>query len=478
MTKAAAPAVPDEISASCRVPLLVLFTSAALWLVIGSAFGLIASIKFHAPAFLAACPWLTYGRVHPAWLSSVLYGFCVQAGLGVTLWLFARLGRAPLAQSWLVILGAVTWNLGVTLGVLGILGGDSTGFETLEMPAYGALLVFIGYLLVGISATLTLHQRRERPLYVSQWYLLAALFWFPWIYSTADLLLLKFPVRGVAQAVIAWWFADNFLTVWLALVGLAAAFYFVPKLVQRELHNYYLALFTFWSLILFASWAGIPSTAPVPAWMPTVSTIATALTLLPILAVALNFHHTLENTYSKLASGQTLPFVAFGVCGFLVAGVMRIFGAFFDFHQQLHFSWFEPARQFLNFYGFFVMVMFGAIYYILPQLVGFNLPSPKLARLHFWLAGSGVLLLVLPLAVGGVFQATQLENPAIPVTDIAHLTLSFLRVSTLGDVLVLAGHLILLGNLIALTVRFYRSQAVTAYSEATADLFKTSEVKP
>src|SRR6266566_4052748 len=82
-----------DISASCRLPLLTMFVSAAVWLVIASFFGMIASIKFHSPNFLADTPWLTYGRVHPAATNALLYGFCVQAGLGVALWVFVSLGR-------------------------------------------------------------------------------------------------------------------------------------------------------------------------------------------------------------------------------------------------------------------------------------------------------------------------------------------------------------------------------------------------
>src|SRR5438132_2898589 len=180
---AAPPIAPSEIDASCRLPLLVMFGSAAVWLLIASAFALIASIKFHSPNFLADCGWLTYGRVRPAYLNSLLYGFCLQAGLGVGLWLLARLGRTTLAQGWLVTIGAKLWNLGVTVGVVGILAGDSTGFEHLELPRYAALMLFLGYLMIGICGLLTFHQRRERRLFVSHWFLLAALFWFPWIYS-------------------------------------------------------------------------------------------------------------------------------------------------------------------------------------------------------------------------------------------------------------------------------------------------------
>ena len=67
--------------------------------------------------------------------------------------------------------------------------------------------------------------------------MLASLFWFPWILSTAMLLLQFFPVRGVVQASVAWWFAGNLLVVWLPLAGLSATFYFLPKLAQRPLQS-------------------------------------------------------------------------------------------------------------------------------------------------------------------------------------------------------------------------------------------------
>src|SRR6266851_2366006 len=77
----------SDSDASCRLPLLVMFVSAAIWLVIGSVFALISSLKFHSPNILGTCIWLTYGRVRPAYTNCVLYGFCLQAGLGVGLWL-------------------------------------------------------------------------------------------------------------------------------------------------------------------------------------------------------------------------------------------------------------------------------------------------------------------------------------------------------------------------------------------------------
>jgi cytochrome c oxidase cbb3-type subunit I len=468
---------PAEIDASCRGPLLVLFVSASIWFLVASVFGLIASIKFHSPHFLADIPWLTYGRIQPAGMNALLYGACLQAGFGVAFWLLGRLGRAPLAFQVPVIAGAVFWNLAVTIGCGGILLGDSTGFQMLELPSYSVVNLFLGYVLIGVSAVWMFHARREPLTFASQWFLLAALFWFPWIYSTAELLLVQFPVRGNAQAVIVWWYADNLTVVWLSLVGLAAIFYFIARLTGRDLHSHFLALFAFWVLVLFGSWGGIPGSAPVPAWMPTISAVARVLMLVALIAVGLNVHGTLAGAYAGVKLEPALTFIVFGAGAFLVAGLMRVLGTLLDPSHLLQFTWFEPARIRLHICGFFVLVMLGAIYYIVPRLSGTGFPFPRLVWAHFWLAAAGILAIVVPQAIGGIFECAELANPAVGFVGISRSTLPFLRASTIGESLITLGHLILLLNLAALVTRYYRVRASSAYRTVTADLFKRAEAE-
>jgi cytochrome c oxidase cbb3-type subunit I len=463
-----------DIDASCRVPLFVLFVSSAVWLVVASVFGLIASIKFHSPDFLSQCAWLTYGRVLPVAKNALLYGFAMQAGLGVALWIIARLGQVKASQPWLIALGGKLWNLGTLIGMIAILAGSSTGFENFEMPRYAAVFLFLGYLLIGIWTALTLHNRYERPLAPSQWFLLTALFWFPWIYSTAHLLLTFSTVRGVTQAVIAWWFSNNLEFVWLSLIGLAVIFYFIPKFAGRALHSHYLALFAFWTLILFGSWCGIPSSAPTPAWMPVASGIAQVLSVMVLIAVGLNIYHTKAGAGSGEKS-PAAPFFFVGLGLFQLAGVMRVAGGFQEISAVTQFTWFTAAQWQLGVYGFFAMTMFGAIYYIVPRVTGMEWPWAKFVRVHFWLAAVGIALFALPLVVGGVLQGIKLNHPSVPFLEIAKLTLHFLRLSTLGEMLLLFGHLLLLGNIAVLSVRYYRTHFVPAYTSATVEL---AEVKP
>ena len=466
-----------EIDASCRVPLFTLLVSGAVWLVIASAFGLIASLKFHSPNFLSGCAWLTYGRVHAVATNALLYGFAVQAGLGVALWITARMGQTKVVQPWLIALGGKLWNFGLTIGAIGILAGDSSGFENLEMPRYAIVFIFLGYLLIAFWSLVTLHNRKERALGPVQWFLLAALFWFPWIYFTANYLLLSHaPIRGVTQAIVAWWYSGNLNLVWFALIGLAVIFYFTQQFMSRPLHSRHLALFTFWSIILFASWSGVPQSAPVPAWIPALSTVATVLTVVTVLSVMVNIYKTCGRGCTQTENPPPGKFIAFGTMAFVVSWLMNVVAAVPGINAFTNFTWFTVAQWQLSIFGFFGMAMFGAIYHIVPQVTGIEWPCAKSVRAHYWLAAAGIILIALPLAIGGLIEGLHWQNAKMSNVDVARNALNFLRVSTLGELLVLLGNLLLLGNLTRLSVRYYKTHFLPAYRNATVEL-KPAEAK-
>ena len=315
------PAPPAEIDTSCRGPVLLMFVSSALWLLAASALGLAATLKFHAPDFLGDCAWFTYGRVHPSAVDSLVYGFAMQAGLAAALWLLGHLGRTRLAFIPGILAGTALWNTGVAIGILGILAGENTGFEWLEIPRYGLVAMFAGYALIGLGAMQTFQQRREKPLYISQWFLLGAVFWFPWIFTTAGLLLVAKPVRGVLQAVIDGWYVTNLNRIWFGFIGLAVIFYFVPKFAKRPLHSHYLGIFIFWTLALFGSWGAVPTGAPLPSWIPALSSVATVLTLVPVLGVAMNVKCTTSGQGASLLGNTSLRFILIGIAAYVLAGL-------------------------------------------------------------------------------------------------------------------------------------------------------------
>ena len=58
----------------------------------------------------------------------------------------------PLRNPLFPILAAVTWNIGIAVGVLSILAGATTGKELLEFPPYAAFILFLGLVIVGLWA--------------------------------------------------------------------------------------------------------------------------------------------------------------------------------------------------------------------------------------------------------------------------------------------------------------------------------------
>ncbi|MFA6562498.1 MAG: cbb3-type cytochrome c oxidase subunit I [Verrucomicrobiia bacterium] len=453
-----------EIDASCRGTLMLFFGTALVWLMIGTVFALITSWKMHSPDFLADIPWLTFGRVRPAHLNAVVFGFASEAAIAVTLWLICRLCRAPLMHGWVVNIAGVFWNIGVAIGIGGILAGHGTAIEWLEIPGYATPLLFVSYALIAIWGIITFRFRREKHLYVSQWYLLAALFWFPWLYSAAQILLIMEPVRGVVQATVNWWFAHNVLGLWFTPIGIGAIYYFIPKVLGVPVYKYSLSVVGFWSLALFYNWNGMHHLVggPLPAWLITVSIVASVMMTIPVVTVGLNHHFTMWGSFHKLKDSPVLRFMVFGGMSYTVTSLHGVLLALRSVSEVTHFTHSTIAHAHQGMYAFFTMVMFGAIYYIVPRIIQIEWPSARLIRIHFWASAIGIMLYIVPLTIGGTLQGVAMINPDVPFLDpnkysVVTMTVPYLKVRSVSGFIVLVGHLAFATSFIWIVARWIKA---------------------
>lgn len=438
-----------QIDASCRV-LLIPIVSALLWLLISSLFALITSVKLHSPTVLANCAWLTYGHTRPVANDAFVYGFASQAGLAIALWLLCRLGRTTLVGIAPIAIASVFWNLGVTIGVIGILSGHTTGFEWLEFPSAGSAILIASYAVLGICALLTMWRRREPELYPSQWYILAALFWFPWLYTTARLLLIWFPVRGVMQLAINGWFANGLFTLWLTSLALAVLFYFIPKLVGAPLHSRTLAVLGFWSLAAFGCWAGFYRGLPLPAWMVSVGIAGTTILLGPLITTVLNLWITMgQGTVPK---GSLLGYFKTSLIFFALTGVFAVFAAMVP---QLRLTLFGEGVEQLTLYGFIGLALFGAIHYVVPRLTGVE--NEKFICASGGAVTIGILIYAGAFIVGGIIQQHKLVDSSIPFASVMNGTKLFIRISTIGIVLLVVGNAAILLRVLLLARDYCRN---------------------
>jgi len=429
----APPSVP-EIDVSCRLPVTLLAFSGAVWLVLGLLLSLISSIKLHKATFLADISWLTIGRIRPAATNAILYGFASQTAIAVALWLFCRLGGNRLVLPRLIATGGVIWNAWLTLGILGILAGASTGFEWLEMPRFVWPVLFVAYIFMGASALVAFHTRRKATLYPSHWFLLAALFWFPWVYSGANLVLLKWPVVGTMQSIANVWFTHSFLWLWLGFVALAAIFYFVPKLLNRPLENWAFAVFAFWILLVFSSFGATAQLVggPVPAWIASVGIGANMMTAAGIATVAVIWHWTARGAYARAWQNPVLKFIMFAAGSYVVSSALGIILGLREVAWLTRLAYADVAQRQLAIHGFVSMALFGTLHYVLPRVLQRPWPRPHWLLLQFWLFGGGVALIFVALGLGGISHGVKLSDPSVPMVNVVKATIPFVGLSTLG----------------------------------------------
>jgi cytochrome c oxidase cbb3-type subunit 1 len=466
-----------ELDRSCRVPVALLLGLSAMWLVWTLTLVLITSIQLHTPSFLAECPWLTYGRLRPVMNVSFLYGFASPAALGIGLWVLCRLGGARFVAAPCATLGALLWHAGLKIGVLAILAGHNSGFESLELPRASALILLIGFTAIGIPVLLTFHARTNAMLYPSQWFILAACFWFPWLCSTAVLLLRAAPVRGAAQWTVSQWYASGVSQLWLGSLALAAILYCLPKWAGRALHSRGLALYAFWTLALLGAWGRMLPGDPVPRWLPALSTLATILLVLPAIAVAINAHRTLAGAYSKIWGNPALRLVLLGCAGYVASAVLSALLIWQPMAAIARFSFLDDARLQLLHYGYLTLVFVGAGSYAFGRVVREPCIAPALAKLFSWGLTLGTAISVGALAIAGVSHGIAQLNPQTELGEAARSLALLLALNSAGVAVLLAGAAGWLLHLVGALWSVARRDAAPALhrlNQPTSDALATS----
>lgn len=438
----ATPAEVTAIDTQARGPLLPLVGAALTWLVVSGVFALISAVQLHSPAFYSECAWFTHGRMAALHETAFVYGWAANAGLAIGLWLLGRLGGQSLrALNWAVV-GGVFWNLGVAVGLVGIVVGDMTSFSLLQLPRYVQPLMVLAYSAIAIPGILAWSGRNRAGTYASQWYAVAALFLFPWLLTAAQVVLLWSPVRGVVQAIGAAWYAQGVWSLWLVPLALAGAYYVVPKVSGRTLPGYEAAPWSFWTLILVGTWtAGRHLVGgPVPAWIPAIAVVGGALLLFHYLVVVLNLRVVIE------AGGTAVKFVSFGLLAYLVNGLIEIVSSFRITAVHTQFTFFAAGLEQLALYGAVTMLFFGAIYFMVPRLAGRPWSSAVLTTGHLVAAIVGVVASVAALMAAGSTQSELLLKPAATFADIFGKVQIPLLAHTAAQFVLLGANLLLLVN--------------------------------
>ena len=455
--------IEDRVTAdrSSAFPVFMFLAFACFWLLVGSLAGMVASIKLHNPDWLVDDAWLSFGRIRTIHLNAVIYGWATNGSLAVIVWLLPRLLRTKLYGAVWAMLGGTLINVGVASGIGAIAIGWTDGMEYLEIPWQIGVFIAIGFVMVIATALFTLVNRRVEHLYVSVWYFIAALLWIALLYVVAKLPGVHF---GVQQATTNWWYGHNALGLWFTPVAVGAIYYFLPKIIGRPVRSYNLSLLGFWTLAFFYGQVGGHHLigGPVPGWLTTLSIVQSMMMFIPVLAFTVNQAMTMQGQRHLARYSPTLRFMMFGGLMYTLSSFQGSLESLRSVNVVTHFTHFTVAHAHLGMYAFVSMVLFGAVYFMLPRVLDWEWPYPKLITLHFWLVAVGVAIYFIGLSIGGWLQGRAMLDVARPFMDSVAVTLPYLYARSVGGALMTLGHFVFVGHFLAMALRFGPQRAGAA----------------
>lgn len=420
-----------DIDRSSRFIVSALFTKALSWLAFAFLVQVVVSFKLIYPAFLSSCPWVTYGKLTGVFQTAFIYGFLIQAFLGVGLWMSARLGGRFSANTGSLIIGLGGFNLALVVAVLGIMAGYQSGYDSFALPSFSIPFIIVSYGVLAFGILMNFYHRKVKELYPSQWFLLAGVVWLPWVATSAWYLLHINPVQGVMQSLVAFWFARNLTMVCLTAFGFASAFYLVPKLTGQTLKDRTLIVFGFWALVTLGGWGGVPAGAPLPAWITGLSTVAKVAFIVALIPMFVSLYNTHKDCRFCLTD-PVLRWVVLGLVSLLLVVGIDILIANRLFNATLEHTLVMEARSILLLWGFGGSLVFASLYHINENLFEISLPQPRLSEWHFTFSAVGLAVSVVALSVGGFLQGLALLIPQSPFIYAVKIYKPFLWLFCMG----------------------------------------------
>jgi hypothetical protein len=78
-------------------------------------------------------------------------------------------------------------------------------------------------------------------------------------------------------------------------------------------------------------------------------------------------------------------------------------------NEITHFTHFTVGHAHHGVYAFYTMIMFGAIYYMMPRLLEREWPSAFLIKTHWWMCAVGITLMIVALSYAGWKTGVDVE---------------------------------------------------------------------
>lgn len=421
--------------------------AATFWLFFGTLVGEYLGLKFVFPD-LDEVSWLSFGRLRPVHTNTVFWGWASLAMIGLAYFVIARTSATRIHSyrtGWWAF-GLI--NLSVLLGNLCLMAGINNGGGEYREYIWPVMALFaIGLILTFRNFYGTVKRRKIPEIYVSNWYLLAALVW---TIVLATIGYLPWYQNGLGETIIQGYYMHQGVGMWFMTFTLGLIYYYLPSSLNKPIYSYSLGVLAFWTQMLFYTLIGTHHFvfSPLPWWLQTVAIVFSMGMFIPVIAGTTNFLMTMRGSWSAIGRSYVLPFFLVGVIYYFVGSSQGSFQAFRFTQNIWHFTDFNVAHSHMTMYGIITFILWACIYALLPKMTGRE-PSQTLVGAHFWLAFIGLFAYSISLMAGGTVKGMAwLEG--VPFIDTVVETRGYWTWRAVGGTLMFISHLIFAWNFITM----------------------------
>jgi cytochrome c oxidase cbb3-type subunit I len=422
--------------------------SSVVFFAITTLVGLLVATKFVFPEFMSTVPQLTFGRLRPLHVNGVLFGWLLAADMGLCFYLVPRLCGNRLWSEKLGIANAVLFDLVILGAVYTTTAGITQGMEYAELPFALDVGVVVAWLMFGANVFGTVATRKHEKMYASTWYIMGAVIWTAFVYLTGNVATLFF--TGTNQANLNWFYVHNAVGLIFTPLGVGIAYYFIPKASQAPLYSHRLSMIGFWTIAFIYVWTGAHHMihGPISQWLQTVSILFSAMLIIPVWTVIVNFYGTVSGRWERVRQDPILKFLMAGTTFYLLTcfqGPMHSLRTVNAIVSKTDWVVGHAHMAVLGAFSFFAIA--GSLFAV-PVLAGRALHSTRLANQAFWLIFTGGIVFFAGLWIGGFMQGLQWNDTSIPFIDTVKFMRPFWIVRLLSGALVYFGIFLVFYNLV------------------------------
>ncbi len=425
--------------------------TSVFWFAVATTVGLLAAGYLVAPDFLANIGWMHFGKIRPIHVNLVLFGFVTPGLLAGAFYIVPKLMRTPLFSETLGLIGVVLWNLSVAAGIAGLSAGYSQAREYAEFIWPVDIGIVVSFVLIFINLIMTIRRRQEPLLFVSVWYVCAAVVMTACTYSLGNVIWHPDTgaLAGIPDAIILWFYGHNIFGLLLTPLSLAVAYYVIPRVTRAPLYSHTLSLLGFWGLLVVYTHIGTHHLlqVPVPTWLKVIAVVDSIGMVIPVMVFLINIWYTAKGKLGEIHADIGGKFVFTGTIMYFFVSIQGSMMALPQVQRVTHFNNWTVGHAHVGVLGFAAMTALGGLYYILPRMVGKPLYSRFLADLQYWLILLGVSGFTIVLTIVGLIQGNAWLNGETVYRILPEVHLYYILRAGIG-VLVASGAYIGLYNVV------------------------------